>query len=91
VLPGSFIVTLAALAILSSLQDALEKAFAGRLRFGALAAFAVAATPFTVLGITSAFWSVFAGIAASLFAERTELLDHWRGAAPKRAAASRSA
>lgn len=80
VLPASFIITLAALAILSSLQDALEKAFAGRLRFGALAAFAVAATPFTVLGITSAFWSVFAGIAASLFAERTELLDYWRGA-----------
>jgi len=91
VLPGSFIITLAALAILSSLQDALEKAFAGRLRFGALAAFAVAATPFTVLGVTSAFWSVFAGIAASLFAERTELFDHWRGGAPARAAASGAA
>jgi benzoate membrane transport protein len=91
VLPGSFIITLAALAILSSLQDALEKAFAGRLRFGALAAFAVAATPFTIFGITSAFWSVFAGIAASLFAERTELFDHWRHGAPARATARAAA
>lgn len=79
VLPRSFIVTLAALAILSSLQDALEKAFVGRLRFGALAAFVVAATPFTLFGITSAFWSIFAGIVASLFAERHALIHHWRG------------
>ena len=50
---------------------------------GYVACWLVAATPFTVLGITSAFWSVFAGIAASLFAERTELLDHWRGAASR--------
>ena len=78
-LPRSFIVTLAALAILSSLQDALEKAFVGRLRFGALAAFVVAATPFTLFGITSAFWSIFAGIVASLFAERHALIHHWRG------------
>ena len=80
VLPRSFIVTLAALAILSSMQDALEKAFVSKLRFGALAAFAVAATPFTIFGITSAFWSIFAGIAASFFAERKDLLGHWRGA-----------
>ncbi len=85
VLPRSLIVTLAALAILSSLQDALEKAFVSRLRFGALAAFAVAATPFTVLGVTSAFWSVFAGIAASFFAERSELFGHWRGSGQARA------
>jgi len=79
VLPRSFIVTLAALAILSSMQDALEKAFVGRLRFGALAAFVVAATPFTLFGITSAFWSIFAGIVAALFAERQVLIRHWRG------------
>ncbi len=79
VLPRSFVVTLAGLAILSSLQSALETAFGGKLRFGALAALAVAATPFSVFGITSAFWAVVAGIAASFMAERRELLAHWRG------------
>ena len=79
VLPRTFVVTLAGLAILSSLQSALETAFGGKLRFGALAALAVAATPFSVFGITSAFWAVVAGIAASFMAERRELLAHWQG------------
>ncbi len=79
VLPRTFVVTLAALAILSSLQEALTKAFGGALRFGGLAAFAVAATPFAIFGITSAFWAIIAGIAASLAAERKELFAHWRG------------
>lgn len=79
VLPRTFVITLAALAILSSLQGALEKAFGGTLRFGALAAFAVAATPFTILGITSAFWSIVIGVAASYAAERQDLLAYWRG------------
>jgi benzoate membrane transport protein len=78
-LPRSFVVTLAGLAILSSLQSALETAFGGKLKFGALAALAVAATPFSVFGITSAFWAVVAGVAASLMAERQELFAHWRG------------
>ncbi len=79
VLPRSFVVTLAGLAILSSLQDALEKAFGGKMRFGGLAAFAVAATPFAVFGITSAFWAILAGIVASLMAERHDLFAFWRG------------
>jgi len=78
-LPRSFVVTLAGLAILSSLQSALETAFGGKLKFGALAALAVAATPFSVFGITSAFWAVVAGVGASLMAERQELFAHWRG------------
>lgn len=79
VLPRTFVITLAGLAILSSLQSAFETAFGGKLKFGALAALAVAATPFSVFGITSAFWSVLAGIAASFMAERRELFDFWRG------------
>ena len=79
VLPRTFVVTLAGLAILSSLQSAFETAFGSKLKFGALAALAVAATPFSVFGITSAFWSVLAGIAASFMAERRELFDFWRG------------
>ena len=77
-LPRTFVVTLAGLAIFSSLQGALETAFGGKLRFGALVALAVAATPFSVLGITSGFWALPAGIAASLLAERTDLFAYWR-------------
>ncbi len=76
-LPRSFVVTLAGLAILSAMQDGLQRAFSGKCRFGALAAFAVAATPFKILGIPSAFWAVLLGVIASLVAERKELFDQW--------------
>jgi benzoate membrane transport protein len=83
VLPKSYVLALAGVAILSSLQDALEKAFSGRMRFGALVAFAVAATPFAILGVSSAFWAIFAGILASALAERQQLLEFWNeGKAP---------
>ncbi len=78
VLPSSYVFALAGLAIFASLQDAFEKAFASSLRFGALVAFAVASTSFSFVGITSALWAVIAGLAASLIAERSELLTHWR-------------
>ncbi|MCG8546980.1 MAG: benzoate/H(+) symporter BenE family transporter [Alphaproteobacteria bacterium] len=78
ILPRTFVITLAALAILSSLQGALEKAFSDKLRFGALVAFAVAATPFAIFGISSAFWSIVIGVAASFAAERKDLLAYWR-------------
>jgi benzoate membrane transport protein len=65
-LPASFAVTLAGVALVSSLQDALEKAFAGPLRFGAVLAFIVAATPFSLAGVTSGFWALVAGVLASL-------------------------
>jgi benzoate membrane transport protein len=68
----------AGLAILSAFQDSLEKSFGGKLRFGALVGFVVAATPFAVLGITSAFWAIIAGLLASALVERRELLDLWR-------------
>ncbi|MCZ6472155.1 MAG: benzoate/H(+) symporter BenE family transporter [SAR324 cluster bacterium] len=80
VLPRGFIIVLAGVAILSAFQDALEKAFGGHMRFGALTAFAVAATPFAILGITSAFWAILAGLAGSLLAERGELFAYWKGA-----------
>jgi benzoate membrane transport protein len=79
VLPRSYVFALAGLAVLSALQDAFEKAFGGGLRFGALAAFAVAATPLSIAGITSAFWAVVAGTLAALIVERAELLAHRRG------------
>jgi benzoate membrane transport protein len=76
-LPRSYVIALAGVAIVSSLQDSLEKSFGGNLRFGALVALVVAATPFSVAGITSAFWAILAGVAASGFAERRQLIDFW--------------
>ncbi|HCP22547.1 MAG TPA: hypothetical protein DIT90_00285, partial [Dehalococcoidia bacterium] len=55
-----------------------QRAFSGNLAFGAMVAFAVAATPFSFAGITSALWAVLAGLAASLIAERELLLGIWR-------------
>ncbi|MBI2089233.1 MAG: benzoate/H(+) symporter BenE family transporter [Deltaproteobacteria bacterium] len=78
VLPSGYVLALAGLAILSSFQDALEKAFSNKLKFGALVAFAVTATPFSFAGITSAFWGVLVGLAASFLGERQELLAYWR-------------
>ena len=72
-LPRAYIVTLAGLAIFSSLQEACEKAFGGKLKFGSLVALAVAATPFAFMGINSAFWALIAGFVASLLVERNDL------------------
>ncbi|HEX5635126.1 MAG TPA: benzoate/H(+) symporter BenE family transporter, partial [Gemmatimonadales bacterium] len=79
VLPPGFVVTLAGVALVSSMQDALEKAFTAELRFGALTAFVVAVSPFVLLGIPSAFWALIAGVAASLLTERAQLMGFWRG------------
>jgi benzoate membrane transport protein len=78
ILPHSYVVTLAGLAILPSFQDALERAFGGTLRFGAVVAFLVSATPFSILGITSAFWALIAGLGVALITDRAQLLAHWR-------------
>src|SRR5262249_9447236 len=75
--PKSYVPALAGVAIRWSLQDALEKAFGGKMRFGALVAFAAAATPFAILGVSSAFWAIFAGILASALAERQQLVEFW--------------
>lgn len=77
VLPKSYIFALAGLAILSSLQDALVKAFSGAMPFGALVALVVAMTPFNVLGITSAFWAIIAGLIAAWMVERKDIVAFW--------------
>lgn len=89
VLPASYVLVLAGLAIFAALQDAFEKAFGADLRFGALVAFAVAATPFSIGGITSAFWAVVAGLLASALAEQKSLRAHWMRSAAGSVAAVR--
>ena len=79
ILPHGYVIALAGLAILPSFQDAMERAFSGTLRFGALASFLVAATPFSILGVTSAFWALVVGLAFAFVTDRVELLSHWRG------------
>lgn len=78
ILPRSYVFAVAGLAILSAFQDSLEKSFGGKLRFGAVTGFVVAATPFSAFGITSAFWAILAGLLASALVERRELLEFWR-------------
>jgi benzoate membrane transport protein len=78
ILPKTYVVVLAGLAILSPFQDSLVKSFSGDLRFGAVIAFGIAATPFAFYGITSAVWAIIGGLIASLAAERGELLAHWK-------------
>jgi predicted benzoate:H+ symporter BenE len=56
----------------------LEKSFSGPLRFGALVAFVVSVTPFAILGISSAFWALAAGLGGSALLERGDLLKQWR-------------
>jgi predicted benzoate:H+ symporter BenE len=41
-----------------------------------MTAFVVAVTSFSFLGITSAFWAIVAGSAASLLVERNDLGDY---------------
>jgi benzoate membrane transport protein len=77
ILPRAFIVALMGLAILPSFQNALERAFGDNLRFGAMIAMVVAATPFTLLGVTSAFWSLVAALGVSYLMERDELVAFW--------------
>jgi len=76
-LPKTYILALAGVAILSSLQDALTKAFGGSMPFGALVALVVAMTPFAVFGVTSAFWAIIAGLVAALLVERRQLFEFW--------------
>jgi benzoate membrane transport protein len=80
VLPASFVVVMAGLALLAAFQDAMTRAFSGGLRLGAVIAFVVTLSTFTVAGIPSAFWALFAGIGISLLLERDELEAIWKAA-----------
>jgi benzoate membrane transport protein len=75
-LPAAYLAALAGLAILPSFQEAILNGLGGgRLRFGATVAFLVAATPFSIGGIPSAFWALLAGLLAAHLTERAELRE----------------
>jgi benzoate membrane transport protein len=78
VLPAAYIYVMAGLAILAAFEDAIQKSFTGSLRLGAVIAFVVTLSTFTVAGIPAAFWALVAGVAASFVLERRELLRYWR-------------
>ena len=78
VFPISLVASLAGLAILSVLMDALQKTVATDLRLGAFFALIIAASPFTMLGIGSAFWALVGGFLVSLLLERPALAQTLR-------------
>jgi benzoate membrane transport protein len=78
VLPISLVASLAGLAILSVLMDALQKTVVTDLPMGAFFALVIAASPLTVLGIGSAFWALVGGFLVSLFLERSALVKMLR-------------
>ena len=69
-LPKAYVIVIAGLAIFSALEDAIEKAVTSDMKSGALVSFCVAATPFSIFGITSSVWAIVAGIAMSAVVER---------------------
>ncbi|MBV9545329.1 MAG: benzoate/H(+) symporter BenE family transporter [Chloroflexi bacterium] len=73
-LPRSYVVVLAGLAIMPSLQNALERAFGEKLRFGALIAMIVSASPFTFLWLTSTLWALLVAI---MVAARWNATSSW--------------
>jgi benzoate membrane transport protein len=79
-LPASYVTVIAGLASWSVFRGSLRGALASEFRVGAVVAFAVAAVPFAAAGITSAFWAIPVGIAASLAFERSDLGRLWRKA-----------
>ena len=77
-MPKSYLLAIGGLAILSAFQDAMERTFSEKqFRLGALSAFLVAAAPFSLAGMPSSFWSLGAGLAVSLVAERRALFAVW--------------
>lgn len=76
VLPFGLVATLAGLAILSTLMDALRKMATADVPLGAFFAFAIATSSLTIFGIGSAFWALVGGYIVSLVLERPALLKN---------------
>jgi benzoate membrane transport protein len=73
VLPVSLVVSLAGLAVLRTLMDAVEQTMTTRLHQGAFFTFIIAASPVTILGLGPALWALLGGYLVSLLLERDAL------------------
>lgn len=69
-LPRSLVTTVAALAIVNALLDALRIAFTSKLPYSSFFALIIAFSPFAPLGLEAAFWALVAGIVLALLFER---------------------
>ncbi len=74
-LPRGLVTTVAGLAIVGSLLDALRIVFTSRLAYSSFFAFLIAFTPFAPLGLESAFWSLLAGMGLAMVFERPALRE----------------
>lgn len=79
-LPGPLVSIITGMAVLSVLDSYLGRAFSGRFRTGAMFAFIVTASGFSVLGIGAPLWGILAGVAVSALIEP----DDFRAAAQKK-------
>jgi benzoate membrane transport protein len=73
ILPAGLVASLAGLAMLRPLLDALERTATTSLRMGSFFALAIAASPFSLLGIGPAFWALVGGYVVSAVVERPAL------------------
>lgn len=71
--PVAFVATLAALALLRTLQGAFQTAFDQRLPLGALVAFLITLAGLPLLNIGAPFWALVFGLIVSLMLERDRL------------------
>jgi benzoate membrane transport protein len=74
--PAPLIASLAGLALMSPVLDALRRSLGSDLSNGAFFAMVIAASPLTVLGISSAFWALIGGLVVSWLIER-EAVERW--------------
>lgn len=74
-LPIALVTSVAGLAIVGALLDALRIVFTSKLMYSSFFAFLVAFTPFAPLGLESAFWSLVAGMGLAVVFERAALRE----------------
>lgn len=80
-LPKGFVATVAGLAIVTSLLDALRIAFTSRLAYSSFFALVISFTPFAPLGLEAAFWGLVGGMVIAFLFERDALFQELRGEA----------
>jgi benzoate membrane transport protein len=77
-LPRGLVTTVAGLAVIGALLDAMRITFTGRLAYSSFFALIIAFSPFAPLGLEAAFWSLVGGLAIAWLFEREALLEELR-------------